>query len=262
MAEYAANSHVSETTKVSPFFANYGFTPRFGIEPHDTLKDSARNKDLDEKIAIEFSERMMVIHENLQHEMTWAQALYEKHVGREPSPAYQVGDMVWLNVKNIRTERLSKKLDFKNIGPFRISGVVNPRAYRLELPTTMKVHNVFHTSLLHPAARDPMPGQVQPPPPPVVVERERGEEDEWEVEAIQDSRVRYKKIQYLVKWKGYENVDWRSWKEVLPGCDEMVRGFHERYPEKPGPPMEYDFSTQGITELKDTEKRPRRSARR
>jgi hypothetical protein len=28
LAEFAANNHVSETTTVSPFFANYGFDPR------------------------------------------------------------------------------------------------------------------------------------------------------------------------------------------------------------------------------------------
>ncbi|KAI0990978.1 hypothetical protein K3495_g17209, partial [Podosphaera aphanis] len=35
MAEFAANNVVSETTGVSPFFANYGFNPRLGTEPSD-----------------------------------------------------------------------------------------------------------------------------------------------------------------------------------------------------------------------------------
>ena len=33
LAEFAANNAVSETTGVSPFFANYGFNPRLGVEP-------------------------------------------------------------------------------------------------------------------------------------------------------------------------------------------------------------------------------------
>jgi hypothetical protein len=34
LAEFAANNNVvSETTNVSPFFANYGFHPRLGVEP-------------------------------------------------------------------------------------------------------------------------------------------------------------------------------------------------------------------------------------
>ncbi len=33
LAEFAGNDAVSETTGVSPFFANYGFNPRMGVEP-------------------------------------------------------------------------------------------------------------------------------------------------------------------------------------------------------------------------------------
>jgi hypothetical protein len=33
LAEFAANNVISETTGVSPFFANYGFNPRLGVEP-------------------------------------------------------------------------------------------------------------------------------------------------------------------------------------------------------------------------------------
>ena len=35
-AEFAANSVISETTGVSPFFANYGFHPKLGFEPSDS----------------------------------------------------------------------------------------------------------------------------------------------------------------------------------------------------------------------------------
>ena len=33
LAEFAGNNMISETTGVSPFFANYGFNPRMGVEP-------------------------------------------------------------------------------------------------------------------------------------------------------------------------------------------------------------------------------------
>src|SRR5580692_11102380 len=33
LAEFEANNAVSETTGVSPLFANYGFNPRLGVEP-------------------------------------------------------------------------------------------------------------------------------------------------------------------------------------------------------------------------------------
>jgi hypothetical protein len=62
--------------------------------------------------------------------------------------AFEVGDKVWLSAKHIQTARTSKKLDYKRLGPFKVTKVINGNVYRLELPYSMKVHNVFHVSLL------------------------------------------------------------------------------------------------------------------
>ena len=61
----------------------------------------------------------------------------------------------------------------------------------------MRIHPVFHVSLLEHAAGDPFPGQRQQPPPPVIVDGE----EEYYVDDILDSRIfsRWKKLQYLVK---------------------------------------------------------------
>ena len=48
----------------------------------------------------------------------------------------------------------------------------------------MKVHPVFHVSLLEPYHANELPGRVQPPPPAVVIVTEEGEAEEYEVEAI------------------------------------------------------------------------------
>ena len=125
LAEFAANSHTSETTKMSPFQANYGIEPRFGVELPTKGVTSASSSDV--HAAKDFAKQMMTLHEQLRHEMTLAQAHYEKHAsGRAPSPNYQIGDIVWLNAKNLRSERPSKKLDWKNLGPFKVIEVVNP----------------------------------------------------------------------------------------------------------------------------------------
>lgn len=51
------------------------------------------------------------------------------------------------------------------IGIFRISKKVSVVAYKLELPDTMKLHNVFHVSLLKSYRAS---GIVHPPPPPIL----------------------------------------------------------------------------------------------
>ncbi|OBS16093.1 hypothetical protein FPOA_27763 [Fusarium poae] len=233
LAEFAANSLKSETTGVSPFFANYGFHPRMGFEPTITVRGTPATRD-----AEQFAKTMNDILEHLRSESIAAQARYEAQANRHRRPArrYQVGDSVWLDARNIKTLRPQKKLDWKNIGPLKISKVISPYAYRLELPASMKIHPVFHTSLLKPAATNPLPGQNVDPPPPVEAEGV----EEWEVEDIVDSRWDRRgrggppRLKYTVKWAGYADPT-----EVpaayVENAAEIVANFHRRYPDKPGP---------------------------
>ncbi|XP_025032010.1 uncharacterized protein LOC112542731 isoform X2 [Python bivittatus] len=101
-----------------------------------------------------------------------------------------------------------------------------------ELPPSVKVHLVFHHSLLlKEAPPSPLRMQLSPPPPAVV----KGEE-EYEVEAILDSRRRGKGLQYLVHWKGYPEAE-HSWENARNvHAPELVIDFHRCFPSKPKPP--------------------------
>ena len=46
----------------------------------------------------------------------------------------------------------------------------NPLIVKLELPESMKVHSVFHVTLLSHVATDPLPGQRQEPHELVIAE--------------------------------------------------------------------------------------------
>ncbi|KAF4301806.1 hypothetical protein GTA08_BOTSDO10074 [Botryosphaeria dothidea] len=100
--------------------------------------------------------------------MADAQQEQERQANRQRnlSPAYKVGDKVWLHLKNLRTDRLSKKLDDK-AAKFTVIEVVGSHSYKLDIPGA--VHNVFNVDLLRPAGTDPLPSQVQDDyqPPPV-----------------------------------------------------------------------------------------------
>ena len=60
----------------------------------------------------------------------------------------KVGDHVWLENKNIHLNQLSKKLDNKKYGPFKISKNIGSEAFELELPEEWMIHNIFNEDLL------------------------------------------------------------------------------------------------------------------
>ena len=136
--------------------------------------------------------------------------------------------MVWFNAQHLTTKQPSRKLDNRRIGPYAITRVVSPYAYELDFPSSVKYHRVQHVSLLDPADNNPLPGQRNPPPPPVVVD----DAEEWHVEEIFDACIFRQRLQYLVKWVGYDRPDWELAENV--NKLEAVDRFHERYPQKPG----------------------------
>ena len=232
LAEFAANSWKSETTGMSPFFANYGFHPRLGFEPLITVGATAATRDSEALV-----KSMKDITDYLREESAASQSRYEEQANRSRRPArrYRVGDLVWLDARNIRTLRPQKKLDWKNLGPFPITEVISAFAYRIGLPPSIKIHPVFHVSLLRAAASDPLPGQKQSAPPPVEVDGV----EEFEVQEILDSRWERRgrggpRLRYLVQWTSYDDPT-EVPADHLENAQEIVANFHRRYPYKPGP---------------------------
>lgn len=225
MAEFSYNNTVSSTTGLSPFFANYGQHPKYEMK---VLEDSQP----DPEIVKDFREKYDALNQHLRDEMKFAQATQSDFADkrRMAPPDFRPGDKVWLLRRHLKTSRPSNKLDYKRLGKFTILAKISPHAYKLELPPTMKVHPVFHVSLLEPAASNPLEDQVPPNPPPIIIEGE----EEYEVEEILDSRFRYRHLQYLVKWTGDYLPTWEP-HENLSNSPDLVLSFHQRYPDKPRP---------------------------
>jgi hypothetical protein len=51
-----------------------------------------------------------------------------------PAPAYQTGDLVMLNGKNLKTRKPARKSDAKLHSPSKLMKVMSPTALKLELP--------------------------------------------------------------------------------------------------------------------------------
>ena len=156
MAKFAANANLSASTKIPPFQATRGYVPRISFDPVDLLESSTRERLANTKaqsIAADIEE----VWKFVRNEMAQSQEQQAKAADRHQKSIegkYKVGDQVWLSTKNIKTERPSKKLDHKMVSPFKIKALVGSSC-RLELSTSMKIHDVFHPSLLRKASADP-----------------------------------------------------------------------------------------------------------
>jgi hypothetical protein len=61
-------------------------------------------------------------------------------------------DLVYLLRKNIKTKRLSIKLDYTKLSPYKIRKVLDPLIYKFKLPKSIRIYLVFHISLLESAS--------------------------------------------------------------------------------------------------------------
>jgi hypothetical protein len=95
----------------------------------------------------------------------------------------------------------------------------------------MKIHPVFHVSLLRPVEENGIPGRRQDEPPAVIVEGE----EEFEVERIMRAKREKGMLKWEVKWKGYsdENNTWEPW-ENLKNARESIDYFYEKRPKAIG----------------------------
>jgi hypothetical protein len=150
---------------------------------------------------------------------------------RTPAPVYEIGDMAYLDSRDIRTTWPSQKLAHHYLGPYKVEKCVGTHAYRLKLPAAMsRLHPVFHVVKLLPAPRDPIPGRR----PTAVPEPELIDgEEHYEVEEILDSRLFWNKLQYLVAWKGYgyEENTWANAEDV--NAEELIQEFYHANPGAP-----------------------------
>ncbi|SOV03718.1 uncharacterized protein UDID_19310 [Ustilago sp. UG-2017a] len=231
LAEFSYNNAEHASTQLTPFFANYRYHPRFSFDNTDPASPALF------LTARSYADQLKQLHEYVCGELVKANSQsaeqFDKH--RLPAPQFRPGDRVWLSADNIHSLRPTKKLDYHRLGPFSVSEIISSHAYRLQLPPSMKIHNVFHVDRLEPYVTNTIPNRVQPPPPPVEVESDL----EYEVEQILDSKVDHHyrdPLFYLVRWVGY-GPDHNSWEPAsnLTHASDLITEFHTANPTRPSP---------------------------
>jgi hypothetical protein len=152
---------------------------------------------------------------------------YQFDKGRR-APSLEAGDEVLINphtLELVRETGKSRKLMQRKIGPFEITEVISPTAYRLRFPDTYKGHNVIniqHLTKYHRSTDDTRPRMADP----------RGSlpsTEEYEVEKIVGERRRKGRLYYRIRWKGYDAEDdtWQSARDVR-NAPELVKAWRER----------------------------------
>ena len=168
--------------------------------------------------------------------------------------SYAPGEKIWLNSKYIKTKQ-NRKLEAKFFGPFQILYLVGKQAYKLDLPTKWKIHDVFYISLLEQDTT--RKGRINELFPEPEAEFNAGDNKEYEFEAIIDSAVYAKKAErhllglyYLVSWKDYpkEESTWEPFSAVMH-LWKMISTFHKNHLEKPMATSPLLDSTPPMTKL-------------
>ncbi|QRV91922.1 Transposon Tf2-12 polyprotein [Ceratobasidium sp. AG-Ba] len=151
MAEFAYNNSINSSTNQTPFYACYGFHPRFSV-----------GAQLDESVphADEWADQLKLRMEELQSSVSLANEKIKYYYDlKHRSPEdIKVGDKVRLDARNIKTEQPVAKLAAKKIGPYKVLKKEGTHAFKLKLPHTLRVHPVFHTSLVSLKKEDPLAG--------------------------------------------------------------------------------------------------------
>ena len=202
LCEFSINSATQSSTGNTPFFLNYGLNPR---APPDFLNPIQGGRDSADWLqarqdAVKISQDALVAAQARQ-------AFYADRTRVEGK--LKVGDLVMVYRDFLLTpearDRPSHKLRPKWFGPFPITHVVGPNAYKLKLPHTSRCHPVFNVSALRAYEKNAIPNRRQPTPPPIT---DLDGHARYVVENILSHRRRQNQLQYLVKWQGYSDATW------------------------------------------------------
>jgi hypothetical protein len=210
-AEYCYNTSYQSALKTTPFEVIYGRAPPTFLSYQPGISKVAA-------VDHQLQERDLFLSE-IRDRLLHAQQLMKRNFDDQHRDIeFQVGDWVWLRlhhrVTSSSVQQKIFKLSPRYYGPYQVIERIDDAAYKLQLPTKARIHNVFHVSFLKkhigvaPESLPPLPdinhGRALP-----------------ETEQIVRARLNSSSWELLVHWMGREQSE-TSW--------ESLEGFKDAYP--------------------------------
>ena len=220
VAEFAYMQSQHKTLGCSPFYATYGYHPTLEL----TTEDGAPTGEVPK--AKERVKKIYELRESLSKRWQSLAESQAKTYNKKHQPqTFQEKDLVMLSAKNLKVKKPNCKLSDKAIGPFRIRARIGKQAYRLAMPSTYRIHSVFHVSLLELYKQRTNDSDLPEYPLPELIE----DEEEYPVKRILQKRTRKGVKEYLVRWAGYP-PEYDQWvpEQDMKGLEELRDAFeHE-----------------------------------
>ena len=215
MAEFVHNHRPHSVTGKSPFFLMHGYEPSAlpSIVPKSHLPAvENRLKELNAA-----RNEALAAHELARQ--TMRSRIHSKFI------PFTIGEKVWLEARNLKRDVVDPKFSPKREGPFEITRVLSSLSYELRLPSTWRIHPVFHASLLSRYKENEVHGPNFPAPPPDLI----GNEEEYEVERILKHRGHPRNRSFLIRWKGY-TAEEDSWlhEADLGNASDTLQAYKKR----------------------------------
>ena len=231
LLELAYNSSVHSITRLSPFFANYGYEPRLPASflcPPPATTSAASHDGTVTAFCRQLQAGAQLVWDQVRRtsEAAGAQAERRENAKRRP-PTYHPGEEVLCyqfhldrgNGGNTRKQQL------RFAGPFLVK-TVNPHGWVELEGTPPQAPTRYNIEYIRPYRRClEADGLRSTPPPPAADLTPQG--IQWEVEDIVAMRNRRHQREFRVKWKGYSRLTWEPEKH-LDGCKQLVNRFLRR----------------------------------
>ena len=232
-AAHAINHTKSVSNGLTPFEVMFRRYPRLPLDAALADPQSMQQAVSTLPAVSNFLDRHRYIWTTAKQNMLKAQADQKRHADKHRrDEQFAVGDEVLLSTRDLvlaadSQRNRAAKLTGRFVGPLKVTRVINPNAYELELLPQLRIHPVQNISKLRRYLRSPdrfaSRPQPLPRPPPECADPAGGAE--YIVERILAQRQNGRRREYLVRWLGYplEESSWEPRSNLR--CPDLLAEF-------------------------------------